>query len=134
MLNKLIIEKLPNTKDIDGAKRWDEEKGEFVQISYREEIKHLAFFEIKRGFSRGSHYHKQKDEIFYVVQGKMKAVFMDMDTLEKEEYVLEKGHKIRIQPRLAHVFHGLEDALVVEYSSYFYDKDDGLKVEFGVLV
>ena len=89
-MNKVTIEKLPDTKEILGAKRWEEKRGEFVQIAYQEEMQHLAAFEIRRGFSRGNHYHKEKEEIFYVFQGKIKASFIDMDTLQKEEKILEK--------------------------------------------
>ncbi len=107
MMGKVLIEKVPYIRDTPGAKRWEEERGEFVQISYKEEIWHLALFEIRKGFSRGSHYHEAKEEIFYVVSGKMRALFLDMDTLQKEEYILEKGDKIRMKPRCGHIFYGL---------------------------
>ena len=128
MMNKVTIEKLPDTKEILGAKRWEEERGEFVQIAYQEAIHHLVAFEIRKGFSRGDHYHKKKEEIFYVFQGKIKALFIDMDTLQKEERILEKGDKIRVQPCCGHLFSGLEDTLVIEYSPQVYDKEDSYKI------
>jgi dTDP-4-dehydrorhamnose 3,5-epimerase-like enzyme len=131
MMDKVQIEKLPHSKEILGAKRWEEERGEFVQISYKEEIRHLAVFEIRKGFSRGSHYHEAKEEIFYVVSGKMRALFLDMDTLQKEEYILEKGDKIRIKPRCGHIFYGLEDTLVVEYSPQVYNVEDSYRIDLG---
>lgn len=131
MMEKVLIEKVPYTRDILGAKRWEEERGEFVQISYKEEIWHLAVFEIRKGFSRGSHYHEAKEEIFYVVSGKMKALFLDMDTLQKEEYILEKGDKIRMKPRCGHIFYGLEGTLVVEYSPHVYNKEDSYRIDLG---
>ena len=132
MMEKVLIEKLPHSKEIFGAKRWEEERGEFVQISYKEEIRHLAVFEIRKGFSRGSHYHEAKEEIFYVVSGKMRALFLDMDTLQKEEYILEKGDKIRMKPRCGHIFYGLEDTLVVEYSPHVYNMEDSYRIDFGL--
>ncbi|PIV21278.1 MAG: hypothetical protein COS40_08225, partial [Deltaproteobacteria bacterium CG03_land_8_20_14_0_80_45_14] len=122
-MNKATIEKLPNTKEIPGAKRWEEERGEFVQIAYQEVMRHLAAFEIRKGFSRGNHYHEKKEEIFYVFQGRIKATFIDMDTLQKQERILEKGDKIRVKPRCGHLFYGLEDTLVIEYSPQVYDKE-----------
>jgi dTDP-4-dehydrorhamnose 3,5-epimerase-like enzyme len=79
-MDKVSIERLAVDKNITGAKRWNEEKGESVQIAYREEIWHLALFEIKKGFSRGNHYHLKKEEIFYVFSGRIKAQFIDMET------------------------------------------------------
>jgi dTDP-4-dehydrorhamnose 3,5-epimerase-like enzyme len=131
MMEKVLIEKVPYIKDILGAKRWEEERGEFVQISYKEEIWHLAVFGIRKGFSRGSHYHEAKEEIFYVVSGKMRALFLDMDTLQKEEYILEKGDKIRMKPRCGHIFYGLEDTLVVEYSPHVYNMEDSYRIDLG---
>ena len=131
MMDKVQIEKVPHSKEILGAKRWEEERGEFVQISYKEEIWHLAVFGIRKGFSRGSHYHEAKEEIFYVVSGKMRALFLDMDTLQKEEYILEKGDKIRMKPRCGHIFYGLEDTLVVEYSPQVYNMEDSYRIDLG---
>src|SRR4030066_1513388 len=127
-MDKLIIEKLPNTKEILGKKRGEEERGEFVQIMYQETMQHLAAFEIRKGFSRGDHYHERKEEIFYVFRGKIKASFLDMDTLQREERILEKGDKIRVKPRCGHLFHGLEDTVVIEYSPQVYDKEDSYPI------
>jgi len=131
MMEKVLIEKIPYTREMRGAKRWEEERGEFVQISYQEEIWHLAVFEIRKGFSRGGHYHEAKEEIFYVVSGKMRALFLDMDNLQKEEAILEKGDKIWIKPRCGHIFYGLEDTLVVEYSPQVYDMEDSYRIDLG---
>ena len=130
-MEKVVIEKLPNQKEGLGAKRWEEERGEFVQIAYQEEIHHLAILEIRRGFVRGNHYHQKKEEVFYIFQGKLKAVFMDMDTRQKEERVLEKGDKIRIRPFCGHMFHGLEDTLVVEYSPQVYEMEDNVRINLA---
>ena len=130
-MDKVTVEKLPNTKEIAGAKRWEEERGEFVQVAYQETMRHLAVFEIKKGYSRGEHYHERKEETFYVFQGKIRASFIDMDTLQKDEKILEKGDRIRVNTRCGHRFYGLEDALVIEYSPQVYDKEDTFKVDLS---
>ena len=127
-MDKVTIEKLPNTREIPGAKRWTEERGEFVQIAYREEMRHLAIFEIKRGFFRGDHFHKKKEEIFYVFDGKIRAIFVDMDTLQSEEKILEKGDRIRLKPLCGHIFRALDDTLIVEYSPQDFDPEDNYKM------
>jgi dTDP-4-dehydrorhamnose 3,5-epimerase-like enzyme len=127
-MDKIAIERLPDTRNLPGAKRWMEERGEFVQVAYREEMRHLAVFEIRRGFSRGNHYHEKKEEIFYIFNGKVKVVSMDMDTLQKEEAILGKGDKLRLKPRCGHIFLALEDTLVVEYSPQVFDPEDICKI------
>ncbi|HVN96156.1 MAG TPA: cupin domain-containing protein [Syntrophorhabdaceae bacterium] len=130
-MEKVLVEKLPETKQIDGAKRWVDEKGEFVQISYHEDIGHVAFFELKKGQFRGNHYHEKKEETFYVISGSIRAIFADVDTLAKQERILTKGDKVHVPTRIGHAFFGLEDALVVEYSPQYYDKKDALKMDLG---
>lgn len=103
-MEKVKIERLPETKEIDGAKRWEDAKGEFVQISYREDIGHVAFFELKKGQSRGNHYHQKKEEVFYIINGKINAVFVDLDTSEREERVLTKGEKVWVSTHVGHAF------------------------------
>ena len=129
-MNKVIIERLPETKEGLRAKRWTEERGEFVQISYQEEIRHLVFFEIRKGFSRGGHYHAKKEEIFYIISGKIKARLWDLDTQEREEHVFEKGDRVRIQPRCGHLFDALKDTVVVEYSPHVYEPEDSYVIDF----
>ena len=131
-MKKVTVEQLPVGKDRDGAKRWTEEKGEFVQVSYREDIGHLALFELKQGHVRGSHYHEKKEEVFYIVSGIIRARFVDMDTQNKEELILTKGDRVRVLTRTGHTFYGLEDALVIEYSPQYYDKVDAFRMEFPV--
>jgi dTDP-4-dehydrorhamnose 3,5-epimerase-like enzyme len=130
-MERVTLETLPLTREIRGAKRWQEERGEFVQVAYREEMRHLAVFEIRKGFSRGNHYHEKKEEIFYILDGRIRAIFLDMDTREKEEKVLEKGDKLRIKPRCGHIFNALEDTRVVEYSPQVFDPADNYKIDLG---
>lgn len=123
-MQRVHIETLRDTRESDGAKRWVDEKGEFAQISYREDIGHLAFFELRKGQSRGSHYHERKEEVFYVISGRIKAFFIDKENGEQQTYVLEKGMKICVETLVGHVFYGMEDSLVIEYSPQYYDKED----------
>jgi dTDP-4-dehydrorhamnose 3,5-epimerase-like enzyme len=132
-VDKVTIEKLPNTKDADGAKWWIAENGEFVQISYKETIRHLAFFELKKGFYRGSHVHRQKEETFYVIKGRIRAIFQDMETLQREERLLVRTDKVRVKTNCGHILIGLEDSTVIEYSPFDYDKIDAYPVDFGKL-
>jgi dTDP-4-dehydrorhamnose 3,5-epimerase-like enzyme len=130
LTDKVAVTKLPLGRDLPGEKRWEEERGEFAQIAYQEEIRHLAFLEIRKGFTRGKHYHEKKEEVFYVIRGKLKGRFVDMDTAQEFEEFFERGDKIRIKPRCGHLFYGLEDTLVVEYSPQVYEDGDNYKMDW----
>ncbi len=75
---------------------------------------------------------EKKEEIFYVVDGEVRAIFIDLDTKEKEEHLLTKGQRVRVKPRCWHIFYGIRDASVVEYSPQVYDKGDAPKLDMGV--
>jgi carbonic anhydrase/acetyltransferase-like protein (isoleucine patch superfamily)/dTDP-4-dehydrorhamnose 3,5-epimerase-like enzyme len=130
-IDDILIERLPEGQECDGAKRWVDDKGEFVQISYREDIGHVAFFELHKGETRGEHYHGKKNEVFYIVRGAIEALFMSGPPDRKKRMTLERGMKIRVPAGIAHSFYGIEDSLVVEYSPQYYDKTDTVKVDMG---
>lgn len=130
-MEKVLVENLPETSEPDGAKRWVDEKGEFIQIAYREDIGHLAFFELRKGQVRGSHYHERKEEAFYVVSGKIRAAFVDLASGERETFILGKGMKLRVGTGVGHLFYGIEDSHIVEYSPQYYDKADAHRIEMG---
>lgn len=130
-IDDIIIIRLPEGQDFDGAKRWLDEKGEFVQVSYREDIGHVAFFELRKGQTRGNHYHGTKREVFYVFSGRIKAVFASAPPGRKKTMTLEKGMKIEVPAGIAHSFYGIEDSLVIEYSPQYYDRTDTVKADPG---
>jgi carbonic anhydrase/acetyltransferase-like protein (isoleucine patch superfamily)/mannose-6-phosphate isomerase-like protein (cupin superfamily) len=130
-IDDIIIERLPEGQQFDGAKRWVDEKGEFVQVSYREEVGHVAFFELRKGQVRGNHCHRKKHEIFYIFRGTIEAVFASGPPDRKKTMTLEKGMKVRVPAGIAHRFYGIEDSLVVEYSPQYYEKTDTVKVDMG---
>ncbi|MBP1749498.1 MAG: isoleucine patch superfamily enzyme, carbonic anhydrase/acetyltransferase [Deltaproteobacteria bacterium] len=130
-VDDILIEDLPETREIDGIKRWVDEKGEFAQISYNEDIGHLAFFELRKGQMRGNHYHTRKEEVFYIISGMIEAVFAPVPVDKKRTVILKKGMKIHVPTGIAHSFYGIEDSLVVEYSPQYYDKTDAVKVNMG---
>lgn len=130
-IDDILIERLPEGQEFDGAKRWVDDKGEFIQVSYREDIGHVAFFELRKGARRGNHRHREKDEVFYIVRGTIEALFISGPPDRKRRMTLEKGMKIRVPAGIAHSFLGIEDSLVVEYSPQYYDKTDTVKVDMG---
>jgi len=63
------------------------------------------------------HYHKNKDETFYVLKGK---IFMEVDGVKS---VLDEGCILRIKPGVKHRFGGLEESIMIEISTH-HEEDD----------
>ena len=72
---------------------------------------------LEKGKRVSLHKHKNKDETFYIDEGK---VLMEVGS-EKE--ILEKGDCVRIAPETLHRFSGLTDAVIIEISTHHEDDD-----------
>lgn len=70
------------------------------------------------GFICSYHYHKNKDETFYVLKGK---VYLELDS---QKIILNKGESIRIMPGQKHRFASLEKvSKMIEISTHHEESD-----------
>ena len=72
---------------------------------------------LEKGKRVSLHKHKNKDETFYIDEGK---VLMEVGNKTK---VMEKGDVVRIMPGTLHRYTGLTDAIIIEISTYHEDDD-----------
>ena len=72
---------------------------------------------LKQGYRCSIHYHKIKDETFYLVSGK---VLMEVNGIQR---VLVPGDKQYIAPGDKHRFTGLEESVMMEFSSHHREDD-----------
>jgi len=70
------------------------------------------------------HYHKIKDEVFYIHSGKLLVKFSYEDELEKaNEVILECGDSFHVKPELRHQMTALTDTQMFEFSTQHFDED-----------
>lgn len=131
MLSRVSIRRLPvldappATPVLDGV-RIRMSAGEAAPIWNGTPFRFIAYLEFlpDTGAWRGNHFHEKKREAFYVIRGRLRAVFEDVDTGERAEHTLEAGDVLHIEPRCAHAFQALEYAQVIECSPLDYDAAD----------
>ncbi len=123
---RLTIYSLPLEGECGKERRIVEDRGELAQIEARQGFLHLAYWSLQPapGAFRGRHYHLQKEEFMYVLQGTLEAFFEDLDTQERKDLTLSAGTKAIILPRLAHKFIAREFVQVVEFSPQIFDPGD----------
>lgn len=73
--------------------------------------------ELKQGKRCSLHFHKNKDETFYIQKG---MVLMEING---EKKVMAEGEAVRIKPNTKHRFSGLKDSLIIEISTHHEDAD-----------
>mgnify|MGYP003642046575 CR=1 FL=1 len=82
----------------------------------------LLFFE--KGKRCSWHYHKLKDEVFYLQSGKLLVKYSTEDDLDTAgEAVLNPGQNFYVYPGLRHQMLALEDSELFEFSTQHFDSD-----------
>jgi quercetin dioxygenase-like cupin family protein len=82
----------------------------------------LLFFEKDKRCSW--HFHKIKDEVFYLQSGKLLVKYSDEDDLENaKEIILEPGQNFYVYTGLRHQMIALEDSELFEFSTQHFDED-----------
>ena len=70
------------------------------------------------------HYHKIKDEVFYIQSGKILLKFSDNDDImNANEIVLNAGDNFHVYTGLRHQMIALEDTELFEFSTQHFDED-----------
>jgi mannose-6-phosphate isomerase-like protein (cupin superfamily) len=72
---------------------------------------------LKEDYRCSLHYHKNKDELFYVISGK---VLIELNDIKE---ILIEGDWIRVKPYDKHRFTGLIDSVILESSTHHEDGD-----------
>ena len=75
------------------------------------------------------HYHKLKDEVFYIQSGKLKVIYSEGDEIYKDgalvasETILGPGDNFHVYRGLRHQMIALEDTELFEFSTQHFDSD-----------
>lgn len=72
---------------------------------------------LKKGFCCSKHYHKLKDEAFFILEGSVK---MEINNKTK---IMLPGEVVHIPPKTIHRFIGLEDSKIIEISTQHFEDD-----------
>lgn len=77
------------------------------------------------------HFHKQKDEVFYIRKGKLLVYYSLEDDLSKaSSIILKKGDSFHVKPGLRHQMIALKDTEMYEFSTQHFD-EDSFRIEKG---
>ena len=70
------------------------------------------------------HFHKLKDEVFYLQSGKILVKYSEEDDISfAKELILNPGDKFYVPPGLRHRMIALEDSELFEFSTEHFDSD-----------
>jgi quercetin dioxygenase-like cupin family protein len=79
----------------------------------------------RAGNKSSMHFHKNKDETFYVEKGSFKITLMDTDNAREHSHVINQGETWRMKPFTLHQVEALEDgSVILEVSTYDCPEDN----------
>jgi len=111
MRNKLDIKFVP--------KGWGFEKW---IVNCKEYCGKLLYF--VKGKKCSWHFHKIKDEVFYVQSGKLLVKYSEQDSIEQaDEIILGPGDNFHVYRGLRHQMQAMEDTELFEFSTQHFDED-----------
>ena len=77
------------------------------------------------------HYHRQKDETFYIQSGEVLLIYGDDNDMEKAKMkILKPGDKFYVYPGLRHQMQARVDTELFEFSTQHFDEDSN-RIEAG---
>jgi mannose-6-phosphate isomerase-like protein (cupin superfamily) len=97
-----------------------DKRGILLQIATGQ-FKQANIIHIKTGETVGGHYHKNRTELFYVIEGMVAFIEEHKFLKNEDEEVLE------IKPLMKHTFTGCMDSIILELLSEPFDEKDTWK-------
>ena len=77
------------------------------------------------------HYHKLKDEVFYIQRGAIELIYSHQDNPEvANKMVLAEGDKFHVPTGMRHQMYELKDTELFEFSTEHFD-EDSIRLEKG---
>lgn len=126
--DKVSIRPLPIVTPpvVAGAGRLLTGAGELVPIVNDAPVRFVAYVDFLPDVPhfRGNHYHATKVETLYIIRGRLRGRYRDLDTGEEYEATLGAGDLVTVAPRCAHVYIPSEYSQAVEVADGPYDPED----------
>jgi|TARA_B110000902_G_scaffold230324_1_gene271751 dTDP-4-dehydrorhamnose 3,5-epimerase-like enzyme len=73
---------------------------------------------------RGNHFHKETEEYFYIINGKVSVTTTDVNTKEEKIFIVESGGYFHVYPYNLHVLKFIEDTHIMSFYSKEFDPKD----------
>jgi quercetin dioxygenase-like cupin family protein len=119
----------PPPAGTSGPKRLILPQGELANFYDADEgLRYGALIEMRVGSIRGNHVHRVKEELIYVISGRLELVVQQMPEGERVALELVAGDLAFIATGIAHAIKPLESGLAMEFSKARFDPADVQKV------
>lgn len=121
---------VPVAPDSPNLKRLALPQGELAQFcNGPEPIRYIAYVELRPATTRGNHFHRVKQEWFYLIHGELTLALQNTDSGEFGSFEMRAGDLVVIPPGIAHAFICTSEGGAVEFSPALFDPADSYRFE-----
>lgn len=93
-------------------------KGSLTRLSVNQNINLIIMVDFKVGNApRANHYHKIKDEYFFLIEGAVYGYFKNDLKDDIKRIRIEKNTMVHIKPGCVHAFEAIENGYAIEFTS-----------------
>lgn len=97
-------------------------RGKFMEVWRGGDWHAMNFFTIKKGCSRGGHYHKETRELFFIVEGQCEVKLRDIRTGRESQFTAGQEDVFVVDPYELHSLTALRESKVIALLSLPYDE------------
>ena len=110
--NSQTLEKKDNSGVTKINPAYEDERGKIIDIIDGDEFVHAGIVTFKPGAIRGNHYHKQTEQVNYILKGKIRYVSKDLSKKGSKivENILGQGDMITDPPLQWHSQEAIEES------------------------
>lgn len=98
------------------------ERGYLVEFPVKDfNIKQVNILFSYANTIRGNHFHKETEEYFYIIKGKVNVTITNINSKEKKIFNVESGDYFHVYPYNLHVLKFIEDTQIMSFYSKEFD-------------
>jgi len=120
------------TKSVEESKPWGE-----TRVWHAMNSMHGKLIRIRKGERTSLKYHKVKNEVFFIIEGRARVIMGNSKTLEKSEKhpyrakIVGPMDVINVQSECPYRFEAIEDCMIIEVGDRVNDEPVRLDDDYG---
>lgn len=103
--------------------KYFDERGSLIEVCKGREWRQMNFFDLKKGFSRGGHYHRKTQELFFVIEGKCQIRIVNVKNGKEIKFIAKEKEIFLIEPYEAHYLKAVRDTKIIALLTASHNKN-----------
>ena len=102
---------------------YSDKRGKLIEICRDMRWSQMNLLTVKKGFSRGGHYHKRNLELFFMIEGKCAIKIVNLRNRKVSRFIAKEKDVFIVEPYQTHYLKGLKDSKMAVLLKDSHDPD-----------